>query len=369
MNLSSISLPLSKSVSSTLLFIILFFSCHQETGKSSKRPTRVKQQHFFIQTSPSPDQVFSFTDSVRFRLSSKNQKITADSVLLFSDGLPTIRKYETPMDFSIHNLFHKTGRHNFRLKVFYNDSLSQVLTTRIFVLSELEPLNLKYKVIRKLPHDINDYTQGYFYHDGILYEGTGEKGRSKLKKINPLTGETILERKLKDEFFGEGIALFNDQIYQLTYHSGVGFVYDMNTFEQVREFNLQTSEGWGLTSDGKHLIVSEGSSILYFFDPAYFSQVKILDVCDNKKLVTQLNELEYVNQSIWANVYGETRILKIDASSGKVLARLDLDALFPKDIPRDMRHVLNGIAYNPDTDTWFVTGKLWPLLYEIKIFD
>jgi glutamine cyclotransferase len=128
-------------------------------------------------------------------------------------------------------------------------------------------------------------------------------------------------------------------------------------------------EGWGLTNDSVNLIVSDGSSVLYFYDPEYFTQVDQLDVCDNKGLATALNELEYVSDVIWANVYGKPFILKIDAKTGKVLASLNLETLFPKKMPRDMDHVLNGIAYNPDNNTYFVSGKYWPVMYEIRIIE
>jgi glutamine cyclotransferase len=203
----------------------------------------------------------------------------------------------------------------------------------------------------------------------MLYEGTGQKSRSELKKINPMNGETIMERKLENDFFGEGITLFNNQIYQLTYLSRVGLVYELETFEFIRKFDLQTREGWGLTNDGHNLIVSDGSSILYLYDPEYNTQVGQLDVCDNKGLVNSLNELEYVNGSIFANIYGQSYILEIEAKTGKVIGKLELKDIFPKGIPDNLDYVLNGIAYNPDANTYFVTGKLWPVMYEINIFE
>ncbi|MBA7552499.1 hypothetical protein ES705_45063 [subsurface metagenome] len=267
------------------------------------------------------------------------------------------------------SLTSRVGRQNLRIKVFYLDSLTQILTTRITVLSDEAPSAFRYRIVKQIPHDQEAFTQGLVYYDGLIYEGTGQHGKSRLMKIDPENGTILLERKLGNEFFGEGIVIYERNIFQLTYKSMLGFVYELESFEQIRQFDLQTAEGWGLTTDGHSLIVSEGSSMLYFYDPKYFNQVNHLDVCDNKGLVTSLNELEYVNGTIWANVYGEKFIVQIDAHTGIVIGKLDLTAIIPGDLPEEYSHVLNGIAYNPDNRTFYITGKLWPLIYEIEIFQ
>ena len=161
----------------------------------------------------------------------------------------------------------------------------------------------------------------------------------------------------------------DDKLYQLTYRARVGFIYDKVTLELIRQFDLQVNEGWGLTDDGKNLIMSDGSSNLYLLDPEYLTQLDEIEVFDYKGMVPNLNELEYVDGRVFANIYGQTRIVDIDLQTGRVMGELDLKDLRPDGIEDDMDHVLNGIAYNPSTGHFYVTGKYWPVLYEIKIFN
>jgi glutamine cyclotransferase len=349
------------------LILIFFFSCNS-SHETKQKDTPDKTRKIFSLVSPGIDQVYVYTDSIQFEITSLKKNIKPDSTLLYVNGNMLFTEVLSPLIFVGKSMFNKTGRQEIRIKIFYNDSLTQSLTTKLIVLSDIEPVVLSYKVIKKIPHDPVAYIQGLFMYNGNLYESTGLPKKSRLMKIDPETGNIIMDRHLGDKFFGEGITRWKDHIYQLTWEQKVGFVYDINTFEQVREFDLQTMEGWGLTSDDKSLIVSDGSSVLYFYDPDYFSQINQLDVCDNLGLVTRLNELEYVNGDIWANVYGEPYIIKIDAETGKVLAKIDLEALYPKGIARDLDHTLNGIAHTPK-NTFFVTGKLWPVMYEVEIIE
>jgi glutamine cyclotransferase len=356
----------SRTLAGVIICITIFFSCN--AGPKNTVPESVsKPRKLFTLISPEPDYVCSFNDSVHYEIRPVKKDLKVDSVQLFIAGNKVATETASPLKFVQKSVFRKVGRQSLRLVVHYSDNLSQTLATQITVLSDIEPSILQYKQIRSLPHSADAYIQGLFWYKGFLYEGTGQPGHSKLMKIDPANGKILMERKIGDEFFGEGIARWKNSIYQLTYRQKVGFVYDLTTFEKIREFDLQTMEGWGLTTNDTALIVSDGSSVLYFYDPEYYSQTDQIDVCDNRGLDTQLNELEYTDGIIWANVYGEPYILKIDAKSGKVLGRLNLESLFPKGIPRDMDHVLNGIAYNPDNHSFFVTGKFWPVMYEIKI--
>ena len=369
MNITTFFLPVFKHVSFFYIAFSLIISCNRESQLNNhKTNSRPKTQKEFSVETPAMDEVFSSNNPVTFTLHSDNQ-IIPDSVKIYLEGKFIHTEKTSALNFVLENVFSKVGRQNFRIIVFYNDSLSQTLTTRVTALSDKEPATLSYRLIRKIPHDSGDYTQGLIYYNNWIYQGTGRPGSSTLKKINPKNGTVELERKMDKDIFGEGITILNHKIFQLTYRHKVGFVYDIASFELLREFDLQTMEGWGLTTDGKNLIASDGSSVLYFYDPEYFNQIKQLDVCHNRGLVTNLNELEYVDGAIWANVYGESYILKIDAETGAVIARLELESLFPKDIPRDYDHVLNGIAYNPSSHTFFITGKYWPLMYEIEILE
>jgi glutamine cyclotransferase len=367
MNLTALFLSVLRYSGISYVCLSLIISCQRELKEKGEQGDNdlVPKKVFLLKT-PLQDDIFHYDDTVHFTFKPLHE-IVPDSVYTYLEGEPVHIEKTSCLAFNLKNVFRKVGRQNFRVIIFYCDSMSQTFSIRVTVLSDVVPRVLSYTKIRTIVHDQNDFTQGLVYYKNSLYEGTGREGFSSLKKNNPLTGKTELERKMDKSLFGEGITIINDNIFQLTYRQKVGFVYDIETFELIREFDLQTMEGWGLTTDGRNLIVSDGSSVLYFYDPEYFNQVKQLDVCNNKGLVTNLNELEYAEGAIWANVYGQPFIIKIDTQTGKVFARLNLESLFPKDMPRDYDHVLNGIAYNPDSKTFFVTGKLWPLMYEIRI--
>lgn len=367
MNLPAILFPSVKQVSIFYIVFSLVTSCNEGSKHHNTDIQQNLSKEFSI-LSPAMDEVLSMNDTVHFSLG-KQHTTAPDSVKVFLEGDLISTEKETVTELSFSHPFSKVGRQNFRLIIYYSDSLHQTLTTRVTVLSDQEPVSLSYRLIRKIPHDTEDYTQGLIYYNNRIYQGTGRVGSSTLKKINPNDGSVELVRKMDEDIFGEGITILNHKIYQLTYLHKIGYVYDIASFEQLREFDLQTMQGWGLTTDGTNLIVSDGSSVLYFYDPEYFNQVKQLDVCHNRGLVTNLNELEYVGGAIWANVYGDSFIVKIDAETGKVLARLELEPLFPPGIPRDIDHVLNGIAYNSADRTFFVTGKYWPFIYEIDILE
>lgn len=224
-----------------------------------------------------------------------------------------------------------------------------------------------YEVIAEYPHDPDAYTQGLVIDDGVLYEGTGLEGRSSLRRVDLETGEVLQRTAIDDEHFGEGIAVVEDRIYQLTWQTGTCFVYDRETFELVETFSYET-EGWGLTTDGEQLIMSDGSNRIVFRDPETFEETGHVDVMDGDVPVSYLNELEYIDGEIWANVYTTDWIVRIDPADGAVTGWIDLTGLLaPEDYPAQGVGVLNGIAHDPETGRIFVTGKLWPTLFEIEL--
>ncbi|MCW4017712.1 MAG: glutaminyl-peptide cyclotransferase [Candidatus Bathyarchaeota archaeon] len=223
--------------------------------------------------------------------------------------------------------------------------------------------NYTYTVINTYPHDPNAFTEGLFYADGFLYESTGLKGFSSLRRVDLASGEVLQEFSLSDQFFGEGAALVGDAIIQLTYQEKVGFVYDKTSFALIKNFSYPT-EGWGLTFDGENLIMSDGSSNLYFIDPETFQQVKALQIYDGNVSVSRLNELEYINGDVYANIYEQTKIAVINPNTGQVKVWVDLTGLQGAAANSG---VLNGIAYGSEGDRLFVTGKNWRQIYEIKL--
>ena len=222
-----------------------------------------------------------------------------------------------------------------------------------------------YKVINTYPHDPEAFTQGLIYHDGFLYEGTGIEGKSSLRKVELKTGKVVNRVDLPRAYFGEGITLWQDKLIQLTRKTRIGFVYDLATFRQLRTFTY-SREGWGITQDGKRLIMSDGSSTLYFWDPETFQEIGHLDVVDKGQPVPKLNELEYVHGEIYANIWYSDRIARISPTTGHVLGWIDLSRLLSAAERRE-DDVLNGIAYDVKGRRLFVTGKRWPKLFEIQV--
>ena len=223
-----------------------------------------------------------------------------------------------------------------------------------------------YTVIDAYPHDPDAFTQGLVFEDGVLYEGTGLWGRSTLRKVALETGQVLQSYDLASQFFGEGITVYGDKIIQLTWQSNVGFVYDKDSFELLQQFSYPT-QGWGITHDGERLIMSDGSSTLYFRDPETFEEVGRVEVTDKDGPVTRLNELEYIRGEVYASVWLTDQIARIDPQTGRVVGWIDLEGLLkPEDLTQPV-DVLNGIAYDAQGDRLFVTGKLWPKLFEIDL--
>jgi glutamine cyclotransferase len=203
-------------------------------------------------------------------------------------------------------------------------------------------------------------------HGGVLYEGTGKLGRSSLRRVDMESGDILQQRALPNTLFGEGVAVVDDRIVQLTWHSQTGLVYDRVSFEPLRTFNYPT-EGWGLTYDGQQLIMSDGTSTLYFLDPDTFERTHQVEVFDERGPLTRLNELEYVQGEIFANVWYQNSIARIDPQTGRVTGWIDLTGLLRPEVLTKPADILNGIAYDADSDRLFVTGKLWPKLFEIEL--
>jgi glutamine cyclotransferase len=225
-----------------------------------------------------------------------------------------------------------------------------------------------YNITNTYPHDPDAFTQGLVFEDGVLYEGTGLYGQSTLRRVELETGDILQIRELSAEFFGEGITTYGNEIIQLTWQSKVGFVYDKDGFELLQQFSYST-EGWGITYDGERLIMSDGTSTLHFLDPQTFEEISQLAVFDDNGPVTRLNELEYVQGEIYANVWQTDRIAIIASETGRVIGWVDLDGLLTAEDRSEPVDVLNGIAYDAEADRLFVTGKLWPKLFEIDLIS
>jgi glutamine cyclotransferase len=224
-----------------------------------------------------------------------------------------------------------------------------------------------FKVVRSYPHDPEAFTEGLLYRDGFLYESTGLTGKSSIRKVNLETGKVVQSKDIPPQYFGEGLTVWNDTLVGLTWQTQTGFVFDLKTFEMRSQF-AYPGEGWGLTQNGKELIMSDGTAVLRFLDPKTFLEVRRIKVTADGIAVPQLNELEVVGDEIFSNIWHTNTIARIDPSNGKIVGWIDLGKLYPNAGKGPTgENVMNGIAYDAEKKRLFVTGKLWPKIYEIKI--
>jgi glutaminyl-peptide cyclotransferase len=223
-----------------------------------------------------------------------------------------------------------------------------------------------YRIVHVYPHDATAFTQGLVFVNGMLYESTGLLGQSSLRMVDLASGHVLQQHDLAAKYFGEGLTDWQSQLIQLTWQSHLGFVYDRFSFRTLRTFTSPW-EGWGLTHDSRHLILSDGTSVLHLLDPSTFKAVGKIQVTADGQPVLNLNELEYIRGEIYANIWETNRIARISPSTGKVIGWIDLSGLRPPSVEQNGNAVLNGIAYDSEHDRLFVTGKLWPNLYEIKL--
>ncbi|HUR58437.1 MAG TPA: glutaminyl-peptide cyclotransferase, partial [Opitutaceae bacterium] len=221
-------------------------------------------------------------------------------------------------------------------------------------------------VVRTWPHDRQAFTQGLLFRDGRLLESTGLNGRSSLRDVEVATGRVVKQVTVPREYFAEGLAVIGAKAFQVTWQNGKGFIYDVDTFQAQGEF-AYTGEGWGLTTDGRALILSDGTSQIRFLDPASFAVTRTIDVTSDGKPLDQLNELEYIRGEIFANVWQTEHVVRIDPATGRVRGLIDFAGLLPAQDRTPETNVLNGIAYDAAGDRLFVTGKLWPKIFEVRL--
>jgi glutamine cyclotransferase len=293
----------------------------------------------------------------------KKEEIDSVQIIINDKYYSTL--VEIPSTFIWNSSESKTGANNINAVGYWQGKTIRSLKT-VVLFSNLKPEIKKYKIVNTYHHDKEAYTQGLFIHKGILYEATGLKGHSTIRKTKLESGDVIQSYTISQDIFGEGITLFNNNIIQLSWQDQIAYIYDFETFKQIGEFEYYT-EGWGLTNDGTNLIMSDGSNKLYFIENQSYSIINQLEVYDNEKSVVNLNELEYIDGIIYANIYTSDKIVAIDAETGKVMFYVDLSNLLSENEIDSETDVLNGIAYDFDKNKLYVTGKKWPKLFEIEI--
>jgi glutaminyl-peptide cyclotransferase len=263
----------------------------------------------------------------------------------------------------------KLGTHDLTAIINYND-VSETVSTQITILNNEQPKIYSYKIINEFPHDITSYTQGLEFHNGELYESTGQYGESKLRKVDYKTAEVQNNIDLAKTYFGEGLTVLNDKIYQLTWHENTGFIYDVSTFEKIGSFKYgQSKEGWGLCNDGNVIYKSDGTENIWVLNPETQAEESHIQAYHNRGKVIGLNELEWINGKIYANRYQLNGVAIINPENGAVEGVVDFSPLHKLVTPHQGLDVLNGIAYNPETKTIFVTGKRWDKLFEVEIIE
>jgi len=350
------------------VLILLSASCCNKKTRISDNPSASAFSVSIAKLIAPPEgETYRCGDSVVLRL-----RIDADSLpyidsAIITSGIADRQIYNKGFE----KLYWKSGKARVgknTLKVsLYRRGQKETHTVSIILISDRVPAEYRYRVVQQFPHDEQAWTQGMVYENGILYESTGLEGKSSLRIVDLKTGIPVRRVDLEDQFFAEGIAIFRDKIFQITWTSQVGFIYNKETLEVIRKFNYPIKQGWGLTSGEDRLIMSDGSAQLYFLEPEYFTQVDQIEVFDNKGMVNNLNELEYINGRILANIWYKSIIVIIDPVSGKITGQIDLEQLVPPSCKGDSNKVLNGIAYNSQNGHLFVTGKYWPVLYELEI--
>jgi glutamine cyclotransferase len=363
-------------ISLTLIFVLIWtLSCSGRSGNTKETvvhqaPSASEELSLKLikLVSPEENTGFKLNQPLKVILSLEDKKIVPDSVTIFFDGVHVTAIKSDPWEYSIPSALNvKTGRKSLKVAAYKGGRAQNTVTRFMIIYSDVVPKKYGYKVIHTYSHNRDAFTQGLVYDKGVLYEGTGETGSS-LREEELETGKVIRQHNLDDTLFGEGITLYKDLIYQVTWKSKIGFVYNKSDFKLINKIYYPT-QGWGLTTINDRIVMSDGTNILYFFEPEMFTVVSKIEVYDNEKKVDQLNELEYINGEIWANIWMTDLIARIDPASGKVLAYIDFKGLLPKSDRNDDTDVLNGIAYDSSTNRIFVTGKRWPKLFEIKLTE
>lgn len=358
-----------------LIFIVFsLLSCSPGNGSSEGRPViPAKTSRLSRLLEPSSSLTIPLGEEIRVHLSVPDS-VEVDSLSIFLGGklkrtIPgtSDELNQERLEFMLGTDGEQVGKSGLRIRLYMAGGESENHSRQITFLSDVVPVEYLYRVVREYPHDVKAYTQGLQYVDGELYEGTGNYGSSSIRRVNLETGNVMQIRDLDQSLFGEGITVLGERLYQLTYKSQVGFIYDRSTFQEIQKVYYQNHEGWGLTHNGEELIMSDGTNIIYFLDPEMFTINRQLEVYHNEGPANSLNELEYIHGKIYANRYFTDEIVIIDPSNGKVEGRINLKGILKATHRKPTTDVLNGIAWDAKGGRLFVTGKYWPLLFEISL--
>ncbi|MCG8409715.1 MAG: glutaminyl-peptide cyclotransferase [Bacteroidales bacterium] len=349
------------------LVIIFSVSCntHKQHNNAKGNPKKTNHRVSVIKVnSPKSGRLFTVGDLIPIEMELKKKDIQLDSLVFESNKKKSV-VYPNELKYSWQTQDLNVGNNLLTIKAYSKGNVIDNYYLKLRFKSDIVPEKYRCVIKKTYPHNKDDYTQGLIYENGILYEGTGRRGKSVLKKIDFKTGKLIAELALPQSYFGEGVTIFGDKIIQLTWQSRKGFVYDKNNFKLINTIGYNT-QGWGLTNDGEKLIMSDGSQTIHLLDSEYFTEISKIDIYDNNGAVRYLNELEYIDGLVYANVYQKNIIVAFDIKTGKVVKQIDCNNLVPKAYVGNTDYVFNGIAYDKENNRIFVTGKCWPYLYEVE---
>jgi glutamine cyclotransferase len=341
-------------------------SCKNSTDSRIRKDKTVEKKLFALASPKNGATLKSGNGGDILTIDVKNltDSVKMDSCILNIDGKYHATYRSLPRDVSLSSM--KTGLRRMSLLVYSANNVMETILFNLKIVPASAPELYKYKVVNEFPHDENAYTQGLFFNGGFLYEGTGQKGYSSLRKVELETGKVLQKHSLDSKYFGEGICLHNGKIYQLTWENREGFIYDYHDFTQTGKFSYNT-EGWGITGDGVNLWMSDGTANIYKLNPDNMNVTGQIEVYTDRGAEQYINELEYINGKIWANVYTKDYIVIINPETGEVTGKIDLGNILGKEHRKHDTDVLNGIAFDKEKNRIFVTGKNWPKLFELKI--
>ncbi len=334
-----------------IVLSLLFFNCGSNSGQ--------KKNNFVIKTNTNKGNIAN-DKTLTLSLSNK-RSLPIDSI---SYSLNHIKITEST---SLKG--HKLGKHIIEATIYFNNE-KQVVSTPITILNSVSPKVYSYKIVKEYPHDITSYTQGLEFFNNNLYESTGQYKTSKLRHIDYKTGKSIKDVDLANEYFGEGLTILNEKIYQLTWQENTGFVYNANTLDLLSSFKYgESKEGWGLCNNGTNIYKSDGTEKIWLLNPETLVEEDYIEVYTNKGKIIGINEMEWIDGKIYANRYQKDGVAIINPENGGVIGVIDFSPLKKKVKQHETLDVLNGIAFNPETKTIFVTGKHWDKLFEVEIVE
>ncbi len=347
-----------------LVLLSFLFSCGNGDEKTDVRETDLLSQRAAFEIASVPLPVVS-GDSILFSASVADSSLKFDSIVVKIDDQRILVWKEKPGSLLWPSANMGMGKHVFRLAGFYKGNENGSGSMIFSIASNIIPEEFGFEVVKTMAHNPSSFTQGLEWQSDKLFEGTGLNGKSFVMQINPSNGDALKKVNLDKEFFGEGITILNNKLYQLTWQSHKGFVYSLPELKLESEFGYPT-EGWGICNLKGNLVMSDGSDKLYFLNSKDFHLDKTIEVWDQKYPVSELNELEAVEGVVYANKYQTDTIVKIDPANGKVLAYINLAGLLKKEDRLGNEDVLNGIAWNPSDKLFYLTGKNWPKMFAVR---